>query len=97
MNDQQKFQGNWKCSACDGAITELPFEPRGEANNLTCRDCFKSGKVAKKPAQNQGGGEKKMFEGNWKCSGCGGEITQLPFEPKSEANLTCRECYMKNK
>jgi CxxC-x17-CxxC domain-containing protein len=38
-----------------------------------------------------------MFEGNWKCSGCGGAITQLPFQPRSESGLTCRDCYGKNK
>jgi CxxC-x17-CxxC domain-containing protein len=35
-------QGNWKCSECGGAITELPFEPRSESG-LTCRDCWKKG------------------------------------------------------
>jgi len=38
-----------------------------------------------------------MYEGNWKCSGCGGAITQLPFQPRSESGLTCRSCYGKNK
>ena len=38
-----------------------------------------------------------MFEGNWKCSGCGGTITSLPFEPRSEEGLTCRDCYQKQK
>lgn len=38
-----------------------------------------------------------MFEGNWKCSKCGGAITQLPFQPRSEEGLTCRDCYMKDK
>ena len=38
-----------------------------------------------------------MHEGNWKCSGCGGEITQLPFMPRSESGLTCRSCYSKSK
>jgi CxxC-x17-CxxC domain-containing protein len=38
-----------------------------------------------------------MFEGNWKCSGCGGAITQLPFQPRSETGLTCRACYAKGK
>lgn len=36
-----------------------------------------------------------MFEGNWTCSGCGGSITQLPFEPRSTANLLCRDCHSK--
>lgn len=38
-----------------------------------------------------------MYEGNWKCSSCGGAITQLPFQPRSESGLTCRTCYAKNK
>lgn len=38
-----------------------------------------------------------MFQGNWKCSKCGGTITELPFEPRSTSGLTCRECYFKSK
>lgn len=38
-----------------------------------------------------------MHQGNWKCSGCGGAITELPFQPRSETGLTCRNCYAKQK
>lgn len=38
-----------------------------------------------------------MHQGNWKCSGCGGAITELPFQPRSEAGLTCRACWSKKK
>ncbi len=38
-----------------------------------------------------------MFQGNWKCSKCGGAITELPFEPRSDNGLTCRDCYFKSK
>lgn len=38
-----------------------------------------------------------MHQGNWKCSGCGGTITELPFQPRSESGLTCRTCYGKQK
>ncbi len=38
-----------------------------------------------------------MFQGNWKCSTCGGEITELPFEPRGGSGLTCRVCYAKSK
>jgi CxxC-x17-CxxC domain-containing protein len=38
-----------------------------------------------------------MHQGNWKCSTCGGAITELPFQPRSEAGLTCRACYGKRK
>lgn len=39
--------------------------------------------------------EKKMFEGNWKCSGCGASITKLPFEPDPArvGALKCLECH----
>ncbi len=38
-----------------------------------------------------------MHQGNWKCSSCGGAITELPFMPRSESGLTCRTCYAKKK
>ena len=38
-----------------------------------------------------------MHYGDWKCCGCGCPITKLPFEPKGEANLSCIDCYKKNK
>lgn len=38
-----------------------------------------------------------MHQGNWTCSGCGGAITELPFQPRSETGLTCRTCYSKQK
>ena len=38
-----------------------------------------------------------MYQGNWKCSSCGGAITELPFEPRSEKGLTCRACFMKQR
>jgi len=38
-----------------------------------------------------------MHQGNWKCSSCGGAITELPFVPRSETGLTCRVCFIKSK
>tara|TARA_B100000508_G_scaffold88461_1_gene68856 strand:- start:253 stop:651 length:399 start_codon:yes stop_codon:yes gene_type:complete len=38
-----------------------------------------------------------MFKGDWKCSKCGGAITELPFEPRGTAGLTCRDCYFNDK
>jgi CxxC-x17-CxxC domain-containing protein len=38
-----------------------------------------------------------MFQGNWTCSKCGGEIKELPFEPRGTSGLTCRDCFMKGK
>lgn len=79
-------QGQWTCSGCGGAITELPFEPRS-TSNLKCKECFKKGGS---PAPS---GERTMFEGNWQCSGCGVPIKELPFQPRETSNLLCRECF----
>lgn len=37
---RQMVQGNWTCSQCGAAITELPFEPDGE-RPVFCRDCHR--------------------------------------------------------
>ena len=37
--------------------------------------------------------DRQMFEGNWKCSKCGKDITKLPFEPRDTSNLKCRDCF----
>ncbi|MFH0846320.1 MAG: hypothetical protein V1851_02915 [Patescibacteria group bacterium] len=91
--ERQMYKGNWKCSFCGEAITELPFEPKA-VSNLTCRKCYALGKVAPKI---NAGGEKSKFEGNWKCSQCGAPIKSLPFEPKNTNNLTCIDCFKKSK
>ncbi|OGY63751.1 MAG: hypothetical protein A3I24_02260 [Candidatus Harrisonbacteria bacterium RIFCSPLOWO2_02_FULL_41_13b] len=46
-------------------------------------------------SQNDGGFQKQMFKGNWKCSQCGADITELPFEPDPErmTQLRCRDCH----
>ena len=40
---------------------------------------------------------RKMYQGNWKCSECGAEITELPFEPSGDRPLFCRECHAKKR
>jgi len=38
-------------------------------------------------------GQRKMYQGKWTCSGCGVEITELPFEPDGQRPIFCRDCY----
>jgi len=89
------FQGNWTCSTCGKAITELPFEPRS-TSGLTCRECH-----AKKREAEGGSsapqGERPRVEGNWQCSNCGTAITSLPFTPRDTSNLLCLDCYKRSK
>ena len=42
-------------------------------------------------------GPRKMVQGNWKCSDCGKEITELPFEPAADRPIYCRDCWAKNR
>ena len=88
------FEGNWKCSGCGTAITELPFEPRSE-DGLLCRECHQKQRDDRKSASS--GGERKMYTGEWPCSGCNSTITELPFEPRSTENLKCKECFAKSR
>ncbi len=85
------FQGNWTCSACGGSITELPFEPR-RLDGLKCRPCMGGGSGGSR----NGGGErreKRMYDGNWTCSGCNKTITQLPFMPRDASSVKCSDCF----
>lgn len=88
-------QGNWTCSSCGGAITELPFEPKS-TSGLVCRDCYQKQKGGSS-APKQEGGEKVRVAGDWKCSGCGTAITSLPFTPRDTTNLLCIDCFKKKK
>ena len=93
-SDRQMVSGNWSCSKCGDAITELPFEPSGD-RPIFCRNCYKSNR----PSGGGGGsrGDRQMVEGDWKCSQCGTEIKQLPFKPNEGQDVSCRECYMKSR
>lgn len=49
--------------------------------------------------QNQGGFQRKMYQGDWKCGKCSAEIKELPFEPDEARldQLQCRDCYRQNR
>ena len=37
------------------------------------------------------------FQGNWTCSKCGKDITELPFEPRDTSTLECFDCHKSHK
>ncbi|MBI4094574.1 MAG: hypothetical protein HY435_00050 [Candidatus Liptonbacteria bacterium] len=45
--------------------------------------------------QDEGGFQKKMYQGDWKCGKCGTAIKELPFEPDANRidQIKCRDCY----
>ena len=46
---------------------------------------------------NQDFGQRQMYQGNWKCSECSAEITELPFQPDGDRPLFCRDCHRNKK
>ncbi|MBU0613446.1 hypothetical protein KKB10_05560 [Patescibacteria group bacterium] len=42
-------------------------------------------------------GQRKTYQGQWECSECGAEITELPFEPDGDRPLFCRSCHQKRR
>jgi CxxC-x17-CxxC domain-containing protein len=45
----------------------------------------------------RGNFHRKMVKGNWVCSDCGKEITELPFNPSPDRPVYCRECWAKRR
>lgn len=41
--------------------------------------------------------ERQKVSGNWTCAGCGGDITSLPFTPRSTNNLKCLDCFKQSR
>lgn len=42
-----------------------------------------------------GGFQRQMYKGDWKCAKCGAPITELPFDPDPARldQLQCRDCH----
>jgi DNA-directed RNA polymerase subunit RPC12/RpoP len=101
--EREMVQGNWKCSKCEAAISELPFQPdESRLGELKCRDCHMEGR-RERFGGNRGGfrdrGERQMVEGNWTCSNCGNAITKLPFNPDPSrlGELKCSDCHRESR
>jgi CxxC-x17-CxxC domain-containing protein len=63
-------------------------------------DCVKSRSSQQMFDRNnnsRGFAPREMVKGNWKCSECGTEITELPFEPAPDRPIYCRECWSKKR
>jgi CxxC-x17-CxxC domain-containing protein len=57
FGERKMFQGNWNCSKCQAAITELPFQPDdSRLDQLLCRDCHRSRMQNRRGGGGGGGG-----------------------------------------
>ena len=41
--------------------------------------------------------QRQTFQGDWQCSECGTNITELPFQPNDDQSVLCRDCYRAKK
>lgn len=83
-----------KCAGCGANITELPFEPKSD-RPVYCRDCNRNRRQSfggDRPAARPPRQMLDVSAMGLKCASCNADITELPFEPKSDRPVYCRDC-----
>ncbi len=87
-----------QCVDCGGTFTftvgeQEFFATKGFTNDpKRCPDCRSARKSER--SGGYGGGQRRMYPAV--CAGCGVE-TEVPFEPREDRPVYCRECYMASK
>jgi len=109
--DREREMFTAKCGDC-GNECQVPFQPK-EDRPVYCRECFQNHKpqrtggsrfgrsgfgrndrgsrFSRGPRNNR---EREMFTA--KCGDCGNEC-QVPFQPKEDRPVYCRECFQNHK
>lgn len=83
-----------KCATCGKDVLELPFEPKAD-RPVYCRECNPKRRDARGPMGAGAGAPRQLVDVsamNLKCGDCGAPITELPFEPKADRPVYCRDC-----
>ena len=86
------------CSDCGQdfiftAADQAFFQERGYSTPKRCKTC----RMAKKSGQGNSGYRSNQSQGTSViCSGCG-QPTTVPFEPRGDRPVYCRECYQARK
>ena len=99
-NDRQMFDVDLTCAKCGAHISQLPFQPSGD-RPVYCSDCNRAFRQEKRGNDRGFGGRsmgprapRQMFQVNLTCADCGTAITELPFEPKNDKPVYCKNCMM---
>ena len=99
-DDRQMYDVDLSCAKCGTHISQLPFQPSGD-RPVYCADCNRA--YRQNSRDSRGGGSsfgrgprapRQMFSVNLTCAGCGGGITELPFQPSGDKPVYCRDCMM---
>ncbi len=98
------------CGDC-GNECQVPFKPKDD-RPVYCRECFQNHKPAPRSGGRFGGRSggyggdrgsrfgrrddrpREMFDA--KCADCGNDC-QIPFKPKDDRPVYCRECFQNHK
>ena len=108
--DREREMFTAKCGDC-GNDCQVPFKPKDD-RPVYCRECFQNHKPAPRPGGRFGGRSggyggdrgsrfgrrddrpREMFDA--KCGDCGNDC-QVPFKPKDDRPVYCRECFQNHK
>ncbi len=66
------------------------FNERGYQTPKRCKPCRQKRKMSRTDSSYGGFRERKLYDVT--CAECGNE-TQVPFEPKGDRPVYCRDCY----
>ncbi|EIJ65493.1 hypothetical protein BD31_I0684 [Candidatus Nitrosopumilus salaria BD31] len=109
--DREREMFTAKCGDC-GNECQVPFKPKDD-RPVYCRECFQNHKPAPRPGGRFGGRSggyggndrgsrfgrrddrpREMFDA--KCGDCGNDC-QIPFKPRDDRPVYCRECFQNHK
>ena len=108
--DREREMFTATCGDC-GNECQIPFKPKDD-RPVYCRECFQNHKPAESRGGSRFGGRsgsgrddrgsrfsrddrpREMFDA--KCGDCGNDC-QIPFKPKEDRPVYCRECFQKHK
>ena len=102
--DREMFDA--KCGDC-GTDCQVPFQPKQD-RPVYCRECFQKHKPEPREGGRFGGKSndrgsrfgnrderpREMFDA--KCGDCGNDC-QVPFRPKEDRPVYCRECFQNHR
>ena len=108
--DREREMFTATCGDC-GNECQVPFKPKDD-RPVYCRECFQNHKPAPRSGGRFGGRSsgyggnrgsrfgrrddrpREMFDA--KCGDCGNDC-QIPFKPKDDRPVYCRECFQNHK
>ena len=100
--DREMFDA--KCGDC-GNDCQVPFQPKQD-RPVYCRECFQNHKPEPRNRDRfggrQGGGrfgrrdERPREMHDAKCGDCGNDC-QVPFQPKEDRPVYCRDCFQNHR